>query len=183
MCHSSVLTWAASAFTSDMVAGKSVVEVGSYDVNGTVRPIVEALGPASYLGVDQSAGPGVDLVADVATVPVLYPDGFGLVISTEMLEHVDDWKAAVDALVQLVAKSGTVALTTRSPGFPYHPYPVDNWRYPVDMMRDILQAYGLKIVHCVTDPEAPGVFAVATKPARWHSRSIEVLDLFEVPGV
>ena len=183
MCHTSVLTWAASAFTPDMVTGNTVIEVGSYDVNGTVRPIIQGHAPTSYLGVDQSAGPCVDLVADVADLPGLYPDGFDLVVSTEMLEHVDDWRASLAALAALVVKGGTLALSTRSPGFPYHPYPVDNWRYPVALMRTILEALGLKVVSCVEDPEQAGVFAIATKPARWKARGVEALEDIEVPGV
>lgn len=182
MCHTSVLTWAASAFTADLVADRSVIEVGSYDVNGTVRPHIEAHGPASYLGVDISHGPGVDLVADVATLPGQFPDGFDLVVSTEMLEHVEDWRSAIRALVQLVAPGGTLALSTRSPGFPYHPYPIDCWRYPVPLMAEILEASGLRVVSCEPDPEQAGVFAIAAKPAKWRVPK-GWLDDIEVPGV
>lgn len=90
MCNGSVIGWAATAITPDMVTGVDVIEVGSYDVNGSVRPGIETHNPASYLGVDISAGPRVDLVSDVGDLPALYPDGFGLVVSTEMLEHVED---------------------------------------------------------------------------------------------
>lgn len=182
MCHTSVLTWAASVFTADLVAGKSVIEVGSYDVNGTVRPYIEAHGPESYLGVDISEGPGVDLVCDVADLPGRFPDGFDLVVSTEMLEHVEDWRAAMKALVRLVAPGGLLAITTRSPGFPYHPYPIDCWRYPVPLMAQILEASGLQVVFCDPDPEQAGVFAVASKPAKWRAPK-GWLDDIEVPGV
>jgi len=169
MCHTSVLTWAASVFGPDLVAGKSVVEVGSYDVNGTVRPHIEAHGPASYLGVDISEGPGVDMVCNVADLPGRFPDGFDLVVSTEMLEHVEDWKAAIAALVRLVAPGGCLALSTRSPGFPFHAFPVDTWRYTPEAMHDILDGIGLTVVLCDPDPEQPGVFAVASKPPGWRA--------------
>ena len=52
MCHTSVITWAAEVFGPDLVAGKTVCEVGANDVNGTVRPFIEAHGPESYLGVE-----------------------------------------------------------------------------------------------------------------------------------
>lgn len=181
MCHQSVHTWAGSALTPDLITGRTVVEVGAYDVNGSVRPGVEAHQPASYLGVDIEPGPRVDLVADVAALPEMFPDGFDLVVSTEMLEHVVDWRASIHALALLVAPKGTLAITTRSPGFPYHPYPIDTWRYPVDKMRVIVETLGLKVVSCVDDWEQNGVFVVARKPKRWKRRAVDVLAGIDIP--
>lgn len=166
MCHSSVLTWAASLPPS-VAKGRTVCEVGAYDVNGSVRPALEAHGPKSYLGVDQASGPGVDEVADVAELPARYPDGFGLVVSTEMLEHVRDWRAAMQALIELIAPGGLLAISTRGPGFPFHAFPEDHWRYPTPLMGEILSSAGLTVRSCEDDPEAPGVFAVAFKPKKW----------------
>lgn len=182
MCHTSVLTWAADAFGPDLVASKTVCEVGAYNVNGTVRPFIEDHEPESYLGVDIEAGPGVDLVADVGALPEQFPEGFGLVVSTEMLEHVADWREAIRSLVRLVAPGGSLAISTRSPGFPYHPYPIDCWRYPVPLMAEILKASGLKVISCIPDPEQAGVFAIASKPKTWREPK-EWLDDIEVPGV
>jgi SAM-dependent methyltransferase len=167
MCHTSVIAWAAASIGPDLVTGRTVCEVGSYDVNGSVRAGIEAHGPTSYLGVDIEAGAGVDLVANVEDLPGLYPDGFGLVVSTEMLEHVDSWKAAIRALVLLVAPGGALVVSTRSLGFPYHPYPQDTWRYSVAEMDRVLLDARLDVSHVETDPEQAGVFAVAHKPATW----------------
>lgn len=181
MCHESVIAWAGSALTPDLVTGRSVIEVGSYDVNGSVRPGIEAHGPSSYLGVDITPGPRVDLVADVTTLPGMFPDGFDVVVSTEMLEHVVDWRASIVALALLVKRGGVLAVSTRSPGFPYHPYPIDTWRWPVEQMRDILTTLGLRVVSCVDDPQQAGVFAVARKPARWRVRGVDDLAHITLP--
>lgn len=179
MCHESVLTWAGS-LPGDLFAGRSVVEVGSYDVNGTVRPIIEAHGPTSYLGVDMSEGPGVDLVANVGDLPERFPDGFDVVVTTEMLEHVEDWRAAMLALAALVKVGGHLVLTTRSPGFPYHPYPIDCWRYPPPLMSDLLKACGFEVETCIDDWEQSGVFAIGRKTGPVDEA---LLDGIEVPGV
>lgn len=183
MCHSSVLTWAASVF-GDLVpvADRTFCEVGSYNVNGTVRPDIEAKGPKSYLGVDMSEGPCVDVVANVADLPGLYPDGFDVVVTTEMLEHVEDWREAMLSLTDLVKVGGHLVLSTRSPGFPYHPYPIDCWRYPVHKMVQILEALGFDVVRCVDDPEAPGVFAIGQRARKPRGRAGALAKL-EVPGV
>lgn len=182
MCHSSVISWAAEAITPEMVAGVDVLEVGSYNVNGSVRGSIEAHQPATYIGADISAGPGVDIVSDVADIPAVYPEGFGLVVTTEMLEHVQDWRTSMTALAILVKPGGTLALSTRSPGFPYHAYPDDHWRYPVDTMKQILEALNLHVQVCIPDPEAPGVFAIATKPNKWTLPTSGALDPFDLPG-
>lgn len=181
MCHTSVLAWVGS-LPADLFTGKTVCEVGSYDVNGTVRPIIGAHGPASYLGVDIAEGPGVDLVANVGDLPGRFPDGFDVVVTTEMLEHVEDWRAACEALVRLVAPGGSLVITTRSPGFPYHPYPIDCWRYPPPLMRQILESAGLRVSVCIDDWEQAGVFAIASKPKKWAAPATW-FDGIKVPGV
>ncbi len=164
------MTWTAEVLSRSSIAGRTVLEVGSYDVNGSVRPIVEALGPASYTGIDQTEGPGVDVVWSADRIVERYGRGaFDVVISTEMLEHVGDWQLIVSELVGVLAWGGLLLLTTRSEGFPYHPYPVDTWRYSADGMRQILEGCGLRVVVLESDPQAPGVFALAVKPMDWSA--------------
>lgn len=172
--HQSVLDFARSALTADDVRGRRVLEAGSMDVNGSVRPYVESLGPASYTGTDMRPGPGVDLVADAADLPAEFRlDGyrirFGVVISTEMLEHAEDWQAAMRGMISVLAPGGVLVLTTRSAGFPLHGYPDDHNRFSVDAMGEILKAAGLDVERLEADPQAghPGVFARARKPQGW----------------
>lgn len=107
-----------------------ILEVGSLNVNGSPRDVCGEK-YASYVGVDLTAGPGVDVVCSVEDL-LKVPTGqrtYHVVISTEMLEHVHDWKVALFNLMSVVAENGVLVLTTRSPGFEYHPYPEDNWRF------------------------------------------------------
>lgn len=169
MCHPSVLTWAAATITREMCAGMPVLEVGSQNVNGSVRPLVESFGPASYTGTDVRVGAGVDHVINADTLTRHYGlEHFGLVISTEMLEHTLDWHAALWNMALVLAPRGHLVLTTRSHGFPYH-YPPDFWRYPPRLISQALNGrLGLDVPVCVPDPDHPGVFAVAVKPSGWQ---------------
>jgi SAM-dependent methyltransferase len=159
MCHSSVLDFMRGALSPPEVYDKSVLEVGSLDVNGSVRPDIEAMGPESYLGIDIVPGPGVDQVARLAEV---VRDDFDIVVCCEVLEHVEDWRAAVSDLKRVTAYGGTLIVTTRSRGFPYHAFPIDAWRYEIADMMAIFSDFSIGILE--HDPEAPGVFMKAYKP-------------------
>lgn len=164
--HPSAYAWASTALTPAEVNGKQVTETGAYDVNGSVRPAVEAHGPASYTGTDISEGPGVDVVRDAAK---LDRDSADVVISTEMLEHAEDWQAAVAGMIRALTPGGILVLTTRSEGFPYHGYPDDHWRFSVEAMGQIMTAAAMDILDLRADPDtsSPGVFVKARKPDTW----------------
>jgi hypothetical protein len=43
----------------DFFAGTRVLDIGSLDINGSVRPLFRG---GTYTGIDVAAGPGVDIV-------------------------------------------------------------------------------------------------------------------------
>lgn len=153
----------------EKISGAKVLEVGACNVNGSVREFIEGHGPDMYVGVDQQKGPGVDLVADCENlVKHMGGDAWDIVISTEMLAHVDNWRVCMRQMAWAVAPGGLLLLTTRSPGFPYHPFPVDNWRFTTDNMQTIIDALRLDTLVIEDDKQEPGVFLLARKPFRLH---------------
>jgi SAM-dependent methyltransferase len=167
--HPSACDFASSALCEADVKGKRVVEAGAYDYNGSVRGVYEAMGPESYTGTDMQPGPGVDQVCAAEDLPGMLGEATAdVVISTEMLEHAEDWRGAVTGMVTVLAPGGLLLLTTRSPGFPYHPHPEDHWRYTLDHMDGIAEACGLEVLRLEPDiPQCPGVFLLARKPHGW----------------
>ena len=150
--------------------GRRVVEAGAYEYNGSARRVIEAMGPASYLGTDMQPGPGVDLVCPAEKLPGVLGEGTAdVVVTTEMLEHAEDWRGAVAGMVRVLAPGGLLLLTTRSPGFPNHPHPEDHWRFTVDHMDGVAEACGLETLRLERDPDPsqPGVFLLARKPEGW----------------
>jgi predicted TPR repeat methyltransferase len=76
---------AALDFVRQYTAGQTfekVLEFGSRDINGSVRPYVVS---ADYWGIDLAAGKGVDEVADAAHYN--FGEPVDLVICCEVLEH------------------------------------------------------------------------------------------------
>lgn len=168
--HPSAYAFASTALAETDIAGRRVVEAGAYNYNGSVRPVYEAMRPASYLGCDEQPGPGVDLVCTAGRLPEVLGEGFAdVVISTEMLEHAEDWRGAVAGMTRLLAPGGLLLLTARGPGFPYHPHPGDFWRFTVDQAEGIAEACGLKALRAEPDPDpaSPGIFLLAAKPEDW----------------
>jgi SAM-dependent methyltransferase len=165
--HASVLAWFCDgALTGPEIAGQHVLEVGAYNVNGSVRPIVEALAPASYLGVDMAEGPGVDKVVDATELALtLGVDRFDVVLSTECLEHAEDWRAVMANMATVLKPGGLLVLTTRSPGFPRHDFPSDHWRFTAQTMSPVLTAVGFGEQRIQPDPDraSPGIFVKARK--------------------
>lgn len=71
----------------DAFTGVDVLEVGSLNINGTVRDFFDA---KKYVGVDVGEGPGVDVVAQGQDLD--YEDGlFDVAVSAECFEHNPYW--------------------------------------------------------------------------------------------
>jgi len=151
----------------DEFQGKQVLEVGSKYVNGSVRPFIERfLMPAEYIGVDIEEGKFVDIVLNAEKlIDYFGKESFDIVIATELLEHVMDWREVIINMKEVLRKEGYIYITTRSKGFPYHGYPYDFWRYEIEDMGEIFKDF--EIIKLEKDPEAPGVFLKARKPKNY----------------
>lgn len=178
--HPSVQEFVEKVLTAADVADRRVLEVGAYDVNGSVRPYVESLSPAEYLGVDAEVGPSVDRVVNCEHLCSEVGTGWDVVISTEMLEHVVDWRTCITQMAEAVAENGLLLLTTRSPGFGYHPFPLDCWRFTIPDMERIVASLGLDPIAIADDPQCAGVFVLARKVG--VAGSLEHIDVMAMTG-
>lgn len=181
MCNRSCIAFGERALSATLVNGRDVLEVGSLDVNGSLRPWVESLRPARYVGVDLVEGGGVDQVVDAGELVQHFGrESFDLVVTTEMVEHVRDWRTVVRNLKGVLRADGYLLLTTRSPGFAYHAWPYDFWRYePADMR----QIFGdLELLTVEPDPQDAGVFVLARRPQSFIERTPELALVSMITG-
>ena len=94
--------FATTKLSNQEVAGKRVLEVGSYDSDGSLRGLIESWSPAQYIGVDIRAGPGVDLVCDAEKLLDKFPaESFDVVFALEVLEHVFNPKTVISNMKRL----------------------------------------------------------------------------------
>ena len=180
MCNASVIEFFIDTVDCEEFRGKRVLEVGSKYVNGSVRPFIEKFcKPKEYIGIDIEKGKFVDIVLPAEKLVEYFGENsFDVVISTEVLEHVKDWRVVITNMKLVVKPLGYIYLTTRSYGFPYHSYPYDFWRYEIDDMEKIFSDF--EIVSLAKDPLEPGVFLKARKPLNFKLKDLQDIQLYSI---
>lgn len=158
--HDSVMEWVAGRVDTYQLANRRTLEVGSRDVNGSVR----GLFTGEYVGMDMIDGPGVDVVARSDMIP--FPNrSFAVVVCTEMLEHDPFPWLTVPEIARVLAPQSDLLLTTRGIGFPHHSYPDDYWRFTKEAIQHLFSISGLHTVKIIDDPspDHPGVLGHARR--------------------
>jgi SAM-dependent methyltransferase len=169
----------AAALPEAVVRGKRLLEVGSLDVNGSIRPGLEALRPAQYVGIDMRQGPGVDIVCDAAEIDRRFgADAFDVVVSTELLEHAREWKKIIHNFKYVLKPGGLLVVTTRSYGVDFHRHPYDFWRYERDDFELIFS--DMDVEDLQLDPTDPGIFIKARKPLHFVERDLSAHCLYSI---
>lgn len=158
------------------IQGKSIIDVGSYDINGSFRSILEPMNPLRYLGVDIEHGKGVDEICAVNDVVEKYGENaFDVVISTEAIEHIEDWRSAINNLKRICKVGGIIYLTSRSKGFGYHAFPHDHWRYELEDIAFIFDNWQIEVLcEDMFNGDHYGFFLKA------HKVTDELIDLSEM---
>jgi SAM-dependent methyltransferase len=95
--------------------GTSVFEIGSADINGSVRSYFQS---PDYVGVNLIPGPGVDVVGQGEDVRLNRE--FDVAVSTECLEHNPKYFETFENMVRHVRPGGLVLFTCATTGRPEH---------------------------------------------------------------
>jgi SAM-dependent methyltransferase len=178
MCNAECVVFVALNLAQSEIENKDVIEIGSMDINGSVRALVERLKPKSYVGVDVTKGPCVDVTCNAEDLVHAFKlESFDVLISTEMVEHVRNWKKVIGNFKKVVKPGGIILLTTRSIGFPYHAYPNDFWRFELEDIQKIFS--DCKIEKLQRDPER-GVLAKISKPVHFAEKDLSDYELFSI---
>jgi SAM-dependent methyltransferase len=182
MCNAWCIQYWSTRILKEEVEGKRVIEVGSLDINGSLRSIIGKLNPAEYIGVDITEGQGVDIICYAEDIIERFgTESFDFVVSTEMIEHVEDWRKVVSNIKNICKSEGTIIVTTRSKGFPVHGFPDDFWRYEVEDMSKIFSDCIVEILE--PDESEPGVFMKAKKPKGFVELDLSSYALYSVKSL
>jgi len=157
--HQSVMSWVQQQVAERDLANVPTLEVGSFNVNGSVRPFFKG----SYVGIDMRPGPGVDQVLNAHDLGMV-SNRFLCIVCCEMLEHdTEPWTSICE--MAKVAGDGCILLVTcrgfdHRGSFPLHDFPDDVWRFTAIGLRSLLEHGGWEVISVEPDPTDPGVFAV-----------------------
>jgi len=126
-------------YCKNNIQNKKILDVGSYDVNGTMKPIFEK---GQYIGLDMEDGPNVDIVGVSHDIP-FEKDEFDIVISSSCFEHDDMFWISFQEMCRVLKPGGYMYIQAPSNG-PYHGWPGDNWRFYIDSWK-ALEKWGKKL--------------------------------------
>lgn len=108
------------------------LDVGSFDVNGTVRKIISPMNCETIIGIDMREGPGVDHVINGHDICEHFPDeSFDLVTCCETFEHDDKFWLTLENMKRVLKKGGWLLITAPSINYPLHDFPSDFYRFTV----------------------------------------------------
>lgn len=120
--------------------GLKIVDVGSQDVNGSLREVAPA--GNQYVGVDFVEAKGVDIVITDPYVLPFEDESVDVVLSSSCFEHSDFFWLVFNEIMRVLKPTGLLYLNVPSNG-PVHRYPVDCWRFYPDSGLS-LQNWGIR---------------------------------------
>lgn len=92
----------------------------------------------SYTTSEVTAETGADLVLDVRRMPEVAGESYDCIFCSGVLEHVDDYQAALSEMTRVLRRGGTLLL-----GVPFrqaiHNAPLDYWRFTEGAIRYFLK--------------------------------------------
>lgn len=135
----------------DRKASLTVMDIGSYDVNGSYKQFFDAPG-WTYTGVDLAAGPNVDVVLSSPYRLPFQSHSVDVIVSGQAFEHVEFFWLTWLEMTRVLKPGGLIFLVAPSRG-PEHRYPQDCWRFYPDGYRALASFGGLELVSANTDWE------------------------------
>lgn len=133
----SIQQWVKVAKNDFIKTSGKVLEIGSLDINGSVRQFFTDA--EEYIGIDLQKGKGVDKVMGAHDITKHFsPETFSTVICLEMLEHDKAFWKTIEIIYKVLKKGGFLIVSTPTFGFPLHRFPKDYFRFGEDAFREII---------------------------------------------
>jgi SAM-dependent methyltransferase len=111
---------------------KTIIEVGSMDVNGSLRAVAPS--NVNYIGLDTDFGKSVDVKVSIGE-PLPFRDNYAdCLVSSSQLEHDEFFWMTFIEYARVIKPDGLIYINAPSNG-DYHRYPNDNWRFYPDCGR------------------------------------------------
>ncbi len=113
-----------------------------------------------YVGVDLKANDRADFFVSARDSKTRLPDQYAdIVLSTQVLEHVNDPMAYLCECCRLLKHDGLLVLSTHGYWI-YHPSPTDYWRWTGAGLQKVVESSGFQVV------ELSGIMGLASTSAQ-----------------
>lgn len=112
----------------DGKTGQKIVEIGSQDVNGSLRAFA---GNNEYLGVDFVNGRGVDVILKDPYILPFADNSFDVCVTSSCFEHSEFFWLLFLEIMRIIKPTGVAYINVPSNGV-VHQWPVDAWRFYPD---------------------------------------------------
>lgn len=130
------------------VDNPSVLDVGSYDVNGSYKNLFEGM-KIKYVGLDICEGPNVDVaVKDSYDWKEIEDESFDFVISGQAFEHIEYPWLTIKEIYKKLKIGGIICIIVPS-SIEEHRYPLDCYRYFGDGMAALAKWAGFEVIESV----------------------------------
>jgi len=180
MCHLTCLKFGETNLKENQIKNKKVLEIGSLNINGSLKEHIIKFKPFKYTGVDIQKGKNVDIVCNAENLLNYFTkESIDLLVATELLEHVTNWKKVITNFKQVLKKDGIILITTRSKGCKYHGYPYDFWRFELHDIKEIFSDFNFLVLEKDPSP-IKGIFLMVKKPLHYQEKKIEDLKMFSI---
>lgn len=146
---------------------KMILDIGSRDINGNCR----GLFPHSvFIGIDKEPGPNVDIVVAAEDFYPVTP-GYDIVLTTETLEHAENWHTIITCAHRCLKRSGIVLITAAGPNRSPHsavdggPLRENEYYGNIDPvgLKEVMIANGFGYVAVDTSADSSDVYASALR--------------------
>ena len=130
----------------------TIVEIGSQDVNGSIREVAPP--SYNYIGLDFAAAKGVDIVLPDAYHFPFENDTVDIIVTSSCFEHAEFFWVTFLEGIRILKPGGLFYINAPSRG-QYHAYPQDCWRFYPDAAKAlnnwaIYNGYNTEIVYTKT---------------------------------
>ncbi len=123
-----------------------ILDVGSFDVNGTYKPILESK-QWNYVGADVEAGPNVDVIlSSPYRWDAIKSGEFDIVVSGQAFEHIEWFWLTILEINRVLKPGGICCIVAPAAGYE-HKYPVDCWRFYPDGFRALAKFADMEVLH------------------------------------
>jgi len=146
-------------------AGVKVLDIGSYNVNGSARKFFNA---KKYVGVDRQAGPDVDIVCEAEFTKFKEAE-FDTLVYLSVFEHDPRWKEGFEHNLKWVKPGGLIIVCWGAEGNRRHkPEP---WALvPVEEFMKAARGWPIEILDAFFEGERfelePGAYDVLARKTR-----------------